>query len=395
MVSSRNRYPDADHTTMVNVAPGGTALGELTAGQTLIADGALMSVPLTGTLSTYGRVKYRGALPVVTAEDASVQDNTTYRNLSVRYKANVGIAKFGGSIAFGSGETILSAHVAAGSELTNLSSKVKPRRTLAANTTLATWVTGTNAFRASALYGAVGSEAEIVCSTPIAADTTVTMQWRKRLPGEAHNPRYPQSPSLPPDAWLTSDVVKIGGVDLGVTYALQMTFDNRINLALDGPIDGTVANELPGLYLAEFDLGTNQWVNAVTLGAVGPSAQQGILTSLSDFLAANPATPLADLQGSWGVDPVTSVFGIGHSWAILAGGGSGIFAVDPGSAAPATWLGDDLTSTVPEPSTWSMLIVAAVSLLAYFVSNSGPFRRAVSVVATLSPREPHTAHEFP
>ena len=92
------------------------------------------------------------------------------------------------------------------------------------------------------------------------------MQWRKRLPGEAHAPGATPSPTLPGGGWLASDVVKIGGVATAVAYALQMSFDDRINLALDGPTNGTVANEFPNLFLAEFDNSANQWVNAATLG---------------------------------------------------------------------------------------------------------------------------------
>ena len=219
----------------------------------------------------------------------------------------------------------------------------------------------------SGLYGAVGSEAEIVDSTALAAPTTVTMQWRKRLPGEAHDPRAPPTPTLPAGGWLTSDVVKIGGVAADATYALQMSFDDRINLALDGSTNGTVANEFPNLCLTEFDNSMNQWVNAATLGTTGLHAQQAVFDSLADFRAANATTPLDQLQGSWGVDPATSPTGIGEAWAIVSGGGSGIFAVDPGSslAAAAAWTGSSGVTTVPEPSTLALLISAAVVPMVY------------------------------
>lgn len=373
VVTSTNRDPSLSSATMVNVAPGGKQIGELTAAQTLVASGGSVNVAVSGTLNNYGSNRIRGALSVASAEDASVQDTSVYRDLSVQYKANVGIASFGrgtGATSFNTGGTILSAAVAAGSELSHLSSMVNPKRTLAANLTPASSVTGLSSLPAKTLYGAVGSEAEIVTSTPIATDATVTMQWRKRLATEAHDPSAGTSTTLPSGAWLASDVVKIGGVASDVTYALQMSFDNRINLAIDGPVNGTVENELPGLYVAQFDTTANQWVNAALSGGVGAGAQQGVLSSLSDFLVDNSTTPFSDLLGSWGVDPLTSSTGIGHSWAIVAGGGSGIFAVDPNHSATltaieSTFVGVSVGSAVPEPSGLALAIAAAAALLGY------------------------------
>jgi probable HAF family extracellular repeat protein len=351
-VTSSNANPSSDYTTMVNVAPGNTALGELTAGQTLVAGSAPVNVSLTGALDTYGKVNFKGSLPVASAEAVAVHDNTNYRSLNVRYTANVGIAKLSTSASFGSNETVLSARMANGSSLTNLASKVDPRGTLAANTTPASWVTGRSSLRTSVLYGKVGSEAEIVRSTTLSSDAIVTMQWRERLPSEARNPRWPASSTLPSGAWLSSDVVKISGVDTDVIYALQMSFDDRINRALHDSAGG-MTKDASSLFLAEFDDSANQWVNAVTLGDVGLDAHTGVAMSLSGFLAAHPSTPLAGLQGSWGVDPVTSSTGLGHAWAIVAG--SGTFAVDPSLT----------TESVPEPSAWALLIAAAATLAAY------------------------------
>ena len=369
-VTSTNHNPESAYTTMVNVAPGGSQLGELTVAQTLVSSASAVNVGVSGKLNNYGTTTVKGYLPVGTAEAASVQDTTAYKNLSVRYTANVGIAKFGknGGTSFGSDETVLSANVAAGSSLSHLSSKVDAKKTLAANTTPETSVTGLGSIPSKTLYGAVGSEAEIAESTALAADSTVTMQWRKRLPGEAGVASGLGSSTLPAGAWLTSDVVKIGGVASGVSYALQMTFDNRINRAIDGPTNGTVANELPGLYVAQLNTTANKWVNAATSSTIGSDAEQGVLKSLSDFLAANATSSLADLQGSWGVDPLTSPTGIGHSWAIVAGGGSGIFAVDPNPSIALVG-GASLggTSAVPEPSSFAILIAAAAGIVGYAI----------------------------
>ncbi len=151
---------------------------------------------------------------------------------------------------------------------------------------------------------------------------------------------------------MTSDVVKVSGLNPAAGYALQMTFDNRINMALDGLTKGTVANELAGLYVAERagpgDTGSWQKVAAGAHAGDAVYGGSGHLESLSAFLAANSAYTLADLAGSWGVDPSSPDQGTGHSWVIVAGGGSGIFAV------------------VPEPSTLVLIgISAGIGLMAY------------------------------
>ena len=353
---------DSDRTTMVYVAPGGSSLGPLTIGQTLVSDRGKVSVPISGVLDTYMRGAVAGSLSVGTAEAPDVGDTTSYKSLNVRYRANVGIARLGdNSRAFNGDETVLSADVAAGDTMTHLSSKVvtKQGRMLADNPTPADWVTGRMSQLGNYLYKAVGSEAEIVTSTVLDADATVTMQWRRRRRDEANFPGTPTSPTLPEGGWLASDVVKIGGIEDDVNYTLQMSFDNRINLAFDGPMYGTVSEKFHSgqLYLAEFDDGANQWLNA-GMGA-------GYFQSWTDFQADHVGTPLTDLLGSWGVDPVTSMTGLGHAWAIVSG--SGIFAVDPGhsmslSAHPAA---------VPEPSAFMLLFAAVASSMAY-----GLWRRA-------------------
>jgi autotransporter-associated beta strand protein len=355
-LKTADSHPDSDHATMVYVAPGGTPLGELTAVQTFVSGGGMVKVPVTGRLSTYGNGVTKGVLPIATAEAPEVQDTTRYKSLAVQYKANVGLAKFGRSASFGSGETVLSASVADGSRLANfaagesLSSKVNPKGTLAENPSLATSITTTASLKG--IYSGVGSEAEIVDSTEVDAGTTVTMQWRSRSRSESHAPRTPVDSALPSGAWLASDVVKISGIASSVTYALNMSFDNRINLALDGPVNGTVESEFSSghLYLTEYDSAARRWLNA--------GDGEGNFASLADFLTDHSGAPLTDLVGSWGVDPLTSATGIGHAWAIVGGGGSGIFAVDPG-------IGGVMTANVPEPSVIALLISAAAAWIAF------------------------------
>ncbi len=112
--------------------------------------------------------------------------------------------------------------------------------------------------------------------------------------------------------------------------------------------------------MAEYGTVTNHWANAATFNSIGADAEQGVLQSLSGFLTANAGTPLADLQGSWGVDPLTSATGTGHSWAIVAG--SGIFAVDPDPTA--VLVTPQQPDTVPEPGTLVLLAIGAIGLAA-------------------------------
>lgn len=360
-VKSLNSNPDLRHTTKVTVAPGGSALGDLTVGQTKISSGGTVKVPISGVLATYNPRGNRkpnptyatvvnGRVPVVTGESSDVHDDTAYRSFTVQYRANVGVADFGSTpTAFNSGGTILKANIAAGSQLTDLSSKVAHDGMLGWNSTPASWIK--RPADLAGLYGPVGSEATIVNSTALASNATVTMQWRARLGSEAAAPKAPPSSTLPPHSWLASDVVKVGGIGANVIYAMQMSFDSRINLALDGPVNGTVAKEFEKhrLCLCEFNTMTNKWDNA--------GSGVGNFESLADFLGDHQGASLASLLGSWGVDPDTTTnMGIGYAWAVVAGDESGIFAVDPGCSG---------VTFAPEPSTIVLLSIAAGSWWAY------------------------------
>jgi hypothetical protein len=214
------------------------------------------------------------------------------------------------------------------------------------------------------LYGVVGSEATIADSTVAPAAGSVTMEWRARTPGEAHavvrgvGPQKDSTLVGSGGAWLSSDVVKVGGINAGV-YAMQMSFDDRINLSFDGPVNGTVANEVTSgsLEIGQYNATTKHWEKTTpTAYAADPANHcQGVNESLAQFLTEKltGGVTLDQLLGSWGVDQsdasTTHPFGVstqgkGYSWAIVAGGGSGIFAV------------------VPEPSSLALLVAAGLGL---------------------------------
>ena len=166
------------------------------------------------------------------------------------------------------------------------------------------------------------------------------MQWRARAANErkaTKSTHLPIASSSQSEDWLTSDVVKIGGIAASTAYALQMSFDNRINVALDGQTAGQA--ELKRMKIAELN-SANQWATVVTNSKFHDE-------SLQDFLAANAGKSLVTLEGNWGVDPssATNPQGRGKSWAIVHG--SGVFAV------------------VPEPATMLLLLSCAAGATVY------------------------------
>ncbi len=158
---------DSDHSTMVYVAPGGASLGPLTVGQTLSADRGNVSVPISGVLDTY----MTGTVAELAAgghgrSPGGRRHHPLQEVSTVRYRADVGIARLGTvPTSFGGPQTVLSAHVAAGTTLAGLSSEVNPRGTLAENPMPVTWVRDRNSLAVKNLYG-TGAARPKSCKAP-------------------------------------------------------------------------------------------------------------------------------------------------------------------------------------------------------------------------------------
>jgi hypothetical protein len=352
-LNSTNANPDSNHTTSVVVSPTGAYNGLVTVQATTVsANGA----QVYGQLAQYttGSNTVSQTVAVKTAEAASVGDTKAYPNLTFKYAAgNVGVAALGGTAAFGpaltgfvpKGFTLGSFQASTFGNPANvsLSSRVNPVGTLAGG--------GTN------IYGPVGSEAQILTSTGVGADTTVSMAWRPRSAyesGQTSTPAPGETALLPGGIrWLTSDVVQVGmsptpSPGSPIIYAMQMSFDNRINQQLDNGASALDEFNRGSLYLAELTPG-GQWQNAVAGNAsVGANSQTHVNDSLADFLnqkLANlsPAAidgMLQSLVGSWGVDTNQD-----QAWAII-----------DHSATLAV---------VPEPASLMLLISAGAGLLLY------------------------------
>jgi hypothetical protein len=320
-----------------------------------------------------------GTVAVVNADTAAGAP-TNYPNLTFKFApGNVGnatLAPTGGTFA---GASTLTGFVPRGFSLGTFAAPT-PVNPSPNNISLSSKVlaTGTAAsvpagtpLDSSNVYGPVGSEAQILTSTKVGADTNIAMSWRPRTAQESG--QTPSSGVLPSDAkWLTSDVVKVTGIpDPGgsspMAYAMQMNFDSRINKFFDGPTDGATLAEFNAgsLYLAEFTGVT--WQNAVlgnaTVGSYVLAHPEKTIhqpESLSDFLNYNltnlsgdPDAILRSLVGSWGVDTNTD-----QAWAILDH--SGTLAV------------------VPEPATIILLLAAGVGTVGYFRWRRRSSRAVVS-----------------
>ena len=214
---------------------------------------------------------------------------------------------------------------------------------------------------ASNVTGTVGSECDVIGGPSMSGSSLITMAWRARNADENGSAFVSGNTAstnwanvLPPGVpALASDIVEVGGVPSATTFAIQLSYDDRINTFLNGSSGSATAEDG---YLVK--LVNDKWVNAVSDNtAVGGFAQTAVSLPLENvydtsgnlvtegFLEQQLALghTMDDLAGSWGVDVEKH-----ESWAIVKNGG-GDFAV------------------VPEPSTFALLGAAAAALLAYRV----------------------------
>ena len=176
------------------------------------------------------------------------------------------------------------------------------------------------------------------------------------------------SPPLPAGSkYLISDVVQISGLGsdtTGTVYALEMTFDNRVNVCLDGETNGTLqtrragaVHRLLGQRPMEARSGTNE-----TPPSPAPTTFLG--TPLSTFLSEEAAKGVSldscRRRLGRGRQPGPLTQATYRSWEIVRG--SGIFAV------------------VPEPSTLAMCLSAVAALGCGFWRCRGKVMFAVASV---------------
>ncbi|MEI8372095.1 MAG: SdrD B-like domain-containing protein [Planctomycetota bacterium] len=382
LVKSTNFNADTNHATSVYVTGGATGIvdavstsdgttlvGKVSVTQTKIDSAGNTTVPVMVEAGVWGPISGSTSLSVVTAENGGLGliGEGTYAPVSVAYKiTNVGGAATGGADPLDPNKQLFGAPLSApfkkdsqispsalvGSTLSSYVSSVGTAGTAstAMNTgnTDTLWASGVAA-TVSNVHGTVGSQCDILASTKLSSDATVTMAWRNRDNAENGSFTDFRAGLLPAGVqWLTSDVVNIAGVPKDLTFAMQMTFDDSINAFIEPSQITTIADSYIGKMV------NGKWENAVFSTSAGSLALPGFAGSLSTFLAAAnyDGTNLADLAGSWGVD--LNPGGIGYSWAIVNGlgtngSGGGEFAV------------------VPEPSTLALLGACVAGLLVYRV----------------------------
>ena len=146
--------------------------------------------------------------------------------------------------------------------------------------------------------------------------------------------------------WLTSDVVNIDGLPAtGMSYAMQMSFDDNINTYIEPTSQQLVSTS----FVAKWDSNLNQWLTPAQYAGHGlalTQSMQGYEGSLATFLNQNyNGSNLSQLAGAWGVHFSVSP---PESW-VISNSGGGQFAV------------------VPEPFTFALLAAGAVGLVIYGV----------------------------
>ena len=231
--------------------PIGSLVGTVNITQTLINGAGTINVPLTFEADSLGVISGSASLGVMTAEAASVQDTKAYAPIGVAFSpVNVGWAATGGVSTTNSNvQTFgapLSAYFAAGSQISpspngaSLTSIVGVAGTAGSNST----ATGQNGSTLSSTTGAITKgqgprHGRIGVRHPPKHDAHQQCEHHHVLAnrnnaenGSFLDPTW--STQLPSGVqWLASDVVDIPGVPSDLTYAMEMSYDDRINTTLD------------------------------------------------------------------------------------------------------------------------------------------------------------------
>ena len=360
LVTSANDNPDSDHTSMVNVpsqtansvstSDGTTQVGKVTASQTTFSSGGAQAVGLSIEADQYGPTSGIASLNVMTAEADSVHDNTAYAPISVFYSiSNVGYAAVGGANPvnpqnqqFGAP---LSGSFAAGS---HLSSRVAATGSAGSNS-VATGYDGSTLSQASLVNasnvtGTVGSECDVIGGPTMSGSSMITMAWRARNADEngsafvngnpaSTNPANVGGAGVPA---LASDIAEIGGVPSATAFAIQVSYDDRINTFPLGMIEPDAAPGR-GRCISGVALVNSKWVNAMSpiflTGGFCPDRQ---LMSLEWFWSPAPRWLPFDERAppSWGVDTTNH-----ESWAIVNNGGGDFAVAEPRHRAYAAAAG--------------------------------------------------------
>jgi hypothetical protein len=350
-LTSGNKVTGDDYLTRVDV--GGAAVGPLTVAPTLITGGAATTIygqvtaaDTTGTITSKTKpTSVPVDLKVTTAEASSVGDTKPYKDVTSKPSYEVGTV---GNAALGPSGTLgpqLSGFVPQGFTLGSFAAGST------GNVSLSSKVVSIGSSNSNGL----GSQAQILTSTRVAADTLITMAWRQRTAYESGQSSTPAATDaiLPSGIkFLTSDVVSTS-INSPLVYAMQMSFSPAVIAAMDHnntPLGEFNANSLYlGQIVGASSTSPGVWQNAVLSDAyVGKNAQQDINESLATFLNSKLAgltgsaadAELQSLLGSWGVDTTNN-----QAWAIIDHAGT--------------------MAVVPEPASLMLLISAGLGLVLY------------------------------
>ena len=316
-----NLLLNANGANAATAAKTGTTTGDYTLSRTgivastsptggSVAAGPVSPINYTYTVDTSG---YTGnAAPAPGSVTLDNVNNNADPNDTFSVNARVGSAVTNG-VVFG---TALTGAVGTGGSYANLASRTSDGIT--------------NITEGGATV--IGSTATILAGTNATGGAEiVSMEWRARTLAETSVAEggTGSSPPLDGQSGLTSDVVRVTGLDN--TYVLQMSYDE--NLLPNGFPESTFA-ALGLIYLATFDTGSGEWVNAVDTNGGVNTTNPALINFQGSYAASGAGLTL----GAWGVDTTTNLV-----WAVVDH--TGQFA------------------SVPEPSTLALLGLGVAGLV--------------------------------